>query len=79
MKELLELKSVLDSINPDVHKIPIELLDELNEKLQYALGWCEGWLTQRALDGVAEPACNCTFNYGSHMPNCAVTKWQRRQ
>ena len=35
--------------------------------------------TSLALDGSAEPACNCTFNYGSHMPNCAVTEWQSRQ
>ena len=44
MKELLILKDVLDKINPENDNIPLELLDELNEKLQYALGWCEGWL-----------------------------------
>ena len=49
MKELLELKSMLDNINPENDNIPLELLDELNETLQYALGWCKGWLTQRAL------------------------------
>lgn len=35
--------------------------------------------TPPAMGDSTKPACNCTFNYGSHMPKCAITEWQRRQ
>lgn len=47
MEELLKLQSVLDSVK-DTDNVPLELLDEINEVLQYALGWCHGWLANKA-------------------------------
>jgi len=43
MKELLKLQSMLESVK-DTDDVPLELLNEINEVLQYALGWCHGWL-----------------------------------
>jgi hypothetical protein len=43
MMELLKLKAILESIDDDSN-ISLDLLDELNELLQYALGWCAGWM-----------------------------------
>ena len=50
MEELLKLQSALESVK-DTDKVPLELLDEINEVLQYALGWCHGWLANKALGG----------------------------
>lgn len=46
MEELLKLQSALESADTD--SIPLELLDEINEVLQYTLGWCHGWLANKA-------------------------------
>ena len=47
MEELLKLQSALESVK-DTDNVPPELLDEINEVLQYALGWCHGWLANKA-------------------------------
>ena len=52
MEELLKLQSALESVK-DTDKVPLELLDEINEVLQYALGWCHGWLANKACSGLA--------------------------
>lgn len=53
MEELLKLQSMLDSVK-DTDNVPLELLDEINEVLQYALGWCHGWLANKSCSGLAE-------------------------
>ena len=50
MEELLKLQSALESVK-DTDNVPLELLDEINEVLQYALGWCHGWLANTACTG----------------------------
>lgn len=52
MEELLKLQSALESVK-DTDNVPLELLDEINEVLQYALGWCHGWLANKACSGFA--------------------------
>ena len=49
MEELLKLQSALESVK-DTDNVSLDLLDEINEVLEYALGWCHGWLTKRGAD-----------------------------
>lgn len=43
VEELLYLQKQLESIK-ETDNVSLDLLDEINDTLTYALGWCHGWI-----------------------------------